>query len=227
MNLLTALFAATGAGLLGSPHCVGMCGPFAAAHPGAAGTAAWHAGRLTTYAALGAVAGAFGAVIPGPWWVTTSLSVALLVWSSAVLAGVVSPGHLAIPGVGRLGAITARRGDVVGRFLFGLVNGLLPCGLVTSALAMSVSMGSLAVGVAAMVAFGVGTVPLLAAVGAGAGRSLRVHPWVRRAVAAVVLISGLHAVVTRSTATAGHCHDAASSAADLAQGDAAAAAAAR
>ena len=52
------LIGAAIASLVGTPHCLGMCGGFAAASAGSpAHLAAWHAGRLSTYAALGAVAG--------------------------------------------------------------------------------------------------------------------------------------------------------------------------
>ncbi|MGY8799350.1 MAG: hypothetical protein ACKVG4_11285 [Longimicrobiales bacterium] len=47
-----------------------MCGPFALPSRGRAShTAAWHSGKLMTYELLGAAAGAFGAVFPGPTWV--------------------------------------------------------------------------------------------------------------------------------------------------------------
>ncbi|HMV67540.1 MAG TPA: sulfite exporter TauE/SafE family protein, partial [Myxococcota bacterium] len=46
-------------GLVSTPHCIGMCGPFAATAAGRpGGTIAWTLGRMTTYAALGAAAGA-------------------------------------------------------------------------------------------------------------------------------------------------------------------------
>ena len=49
------------AGLIGSIHCIGMCGSFAVACGGTARQSFfWHAGRLTTYMILDALAGAFG-----------------------------------------------------------------------------------------------------------------------------------------------------------------------
>ena len=54
--MLPAISAAFAAGLVGSPHCVGMCGPFAAACSGRGShTAAWHLGKSTSYAGLGAL----------------------------------------------------------------------------------------------------------------------------------------------------------------------------
>ena len=55
------LSAAFVAGLVGSPHCVGMCGGFAVlCGERVSDTLLWHLGRMTTYALLGALAGAFG-----------------------------------------------------------------------------------------------------------------------------------------------------------------------
>ena len=75
-SMSAALFGALLAGLAGSPHCVLMCGPFAAACSragGGAGVLAWHLGRITSYAGLGALAGWLGAALPGPSWLGVAL----------------------------------------------------------------------------------------------------------------------------------------------------------
>ncbi|HSM06730.1 MAG TPA: sulfite exporter TauE/SafE family protein, partial [Longimicrobiales bacterium] len=73
--MIPSLTAAALAGLVGSPHCMGMCGGFAVAcGAGRDRGLSWHAGRLATYMALGGVAGAAGAAIPGPSWVPAILS---------------------------------------------------------------------------------------------------------------------------------------------------------
>ena len=89
MLSLPLVFGAFLAGLAGSPHCVLMCGAFASAcaRP-APGLGAWHAGRLIGYGALGALAGGFGASVPGPWWLPSAVAVVLLCWFAAALAGV-------------------------------------------------------------------------------------------------------------------------------------------
>lgn len=196
--MIHALTAAALAGLMGSPHCVGMCGPFALACGERAGHhAAWHAGRLLTYALLGAAAGAAGAHVPGPPWVATLVSGTLVVWFAAALAGLAPEPRVRIPGLGRLAARAARRDDPASRFLFGMANGLLPCGLVYAALGMAVATGSALGGVAVMAAFGAATVPALAAFGLGVRRLAAPRPWLRGALAALVLVSGLWAVVQR------------------------------
>ena len=62
--MIAAIAAAAVAGLVGSPHCIGMCGGFAILCGGkVTDTALWHAGRITSYAALGALAGTFGSMV--------------------------------------------------------------------------------------------------------------------------------------------------------------------
>ena len=63
----SSLIAAFVAGLLGSVHCVGMCGAFASSCARTrGGLAAWHLGRVGTYALLGALAGSVGRLLPDP-----------------------------------------------------------------------------------------------------------------------------------------------------------------
>jgi hypothetical protein len=87
----TLLTSATIAGLMGAPHCMGMCGGFAAAMRRPAEQAAWQAGRLTTYAALGATVGALGGALPAPGWVLDVLAILFLLFFCAQLAGLIRP----------------------------------------------------------------------------------------------------------------------------------------
>jgi hypothetical protein len=174
-----------------------MCGGFAAACGGAGKGVPWHLGRLTTYAVLGALAGTFGGILPGPGWVAAVVSTGLLVWFSAALAGLVDEPALRIPGVARL-AGRAAQGDGAGpRYALGLTTGLLPCGLVYAALAIPVASGDPLVGALSMVAFGAGTVPALMATAAGVRRLSLRSLAVRRALAAGVLVLGLASVGVR------------------------------
>ncbi len=199
------------AGLVGSPHCVGMCGGFAVAcGEDRASGVAWHAGRLTTYAVLGAVAGAAGQVIPGPGWVASAVGAALLVWFAAGLAGLVRPPHVAIPGLARLSGAALARSGVGWRYALGLTTGLIPCGLVYSALAVPVAAADPGVGALAMAAFGLGTVPALALASRGLRSLLGGALWKRRVLAVAVLVAGLGAVAIRAPGTpeAPTCHTA-------------------
>jgi sulfite exporter TauE/SafE len=170
------LLAMLALGLVSSVHCVGMCGGIVAAfsmrrvipiRQARAPLAAFHAGRLVTYAVLGAVAGIAGHLLEAQVVLYVVANVAL------VLAGL----HLA--GFGPLSRLEALAAPLWRRlnpllparsgFLSGLLWGFLPCGLVYGALAAAAFAGSPSGGAAAMLAFGLGTLPLL--VGAGAALS--------------------------------------------------------
>lgn len=197
--MLSSIAAALVAGLVGSPHCAGMCGGFASACSLPRGSLAlWHAGRLTTYALLGAAAGAFGAVIPGPGWLPAALSATLLLWFSLSLARVVREPAPRAGWVGRMGAAVLGRPGRRSRFVFGLLNGFLPCGMVYVALAIPVGLAHPAWGALAMVAFGLGTVPALTLLPAALRRFAARGIWHRRAIAAAVLAAGLWSVGARS-----------------------------
>ena len=199
VGLWPALAGAALAGVMGSPHCVGMCGGFAVAtgtSPG--GMVAWTVGRLSTYAVLGAIAGTVGALLPGPGWVGTVLAGAMLLWFSARLAGVSAGPSRSLPGVFRLAGGLLARGGVMGRFAFGAVNGLLPCGLVYAALAFPVELASPVEGAVSTVAFGMGSVPALSVAVVGLRRLTGRSLWARRMVALVVLLTGLGSLALRA-----------------------------
>ena len=179
------------AGLLGSVHCVGMCGAFAAAcarAPRRASRLAPRADRLT-YALLGAARRAASVgCCPGPPGCPAALAALLLVWFALALGGARSRTPPPSPRPGprrRPGRSSARR--PAAQFLFGVVNGFLPCGLVYSALSLAVAVASPGWGALTMLAFGAGTLPALSltawACGAsssrpfGAGESSRRWCW--------------------------------------------------
>lgn len=204
------------AGLIGSPHCVAMCGGFAAAcarTPG--GAVAWHAGRLTTYAILGSVAALAGHALPGPPWVPAVVSAVLLGWFAGALAGLLPEPRLVLPGVSTTMSRLVASDAPASRFLFGMTNGLVPCGLVYAALALPVALGNVPLGALAMVLFGLGTVPALATLTAGLRRLLQHGMWPRRLLAAGMLLVGLWSIATRAgwigpgmSGTAPHRHEA-------------------
>ncbi|MDT8369760.1 MAG: sulfite exporter TauE/SafE family protein [Longimicrobiales bacterium] len=216
--MTASLIAATLAGLVGSPHCAGMCGGFAVACGSTARrSAAWHVGRLMTYAGLGALAGAFGALIPGTGGVAAIVSALLVVVFAAVLGGWLPEPRIGGRRLVRIAEGARRTEGTSGAWLFGLANGLLPCGLVWAALALPLASGSALTGALTMVAFGLGTVPVLAAVTAGA-RALTLHDLrARRLVALGVLVSGLLSIGLRAGLVPGadstHTSDAATAAA--------------
>lgn len=164
-------------GLVGSLHCAGMCGPLALALPATgqtasafiAGRAAYNLGRIVTYCVLGVVFGLIGRtlLLAGiQRWVSIGLGVALL-------AGLLTSRKLALwrqltalveQLKSRMSALLRRRSwtSLAG---LGLLNGLLPCGLVYVACAGATATGGILSGMRYMAAFGAGTVPLMLAIG--------------------------------------------------------------
>ncbi len=209
--LFPALTATFLAGLAGSPHCIGMCGGFAASCAGRDGGTAWHLGRLSTYALLGALAGAFGAILPGPTWLAPTISVVAIVGFSAALAGLIPEPKFRIPGLARLATRLSKAEGWLGRWLFGMATSALPCGLVYAALAIPMASGSWWVGSLSMVVFGMATTPALLVVTMGARRLAVRDLRVRRVFAAIVLISGLTSIGLRQgmlpdAMSGGHAH---------------------
>ena len=163
-------------GLLGGAHCVGMCGGFAVlAHGagssprGSARMAAYLSGKTVTYAVLGVVAGAAGHLVSGLAGAQTMLSVLVGVFLVVIglgAAGVVPerlPGFSSVgPWIGRLLGRIVGSGGTKAPFALGLLNGMLPCGLVYAAVAKAAATGSVTGGAAAMALFGIGTMPALA-----------------------------------------------------------------
>jgi sulfite exporter TauE/SafE len=164
-------------GLLGSLHCAAMCGPLLLALPVApgspgrfiAGRVMYQFGRVITYCLLGVVAGLVGksiALAGFQRWLSIALGVAILLGfliskKVAVSAPVV---HFVSRLKTTISALLHRRG-FVSLTLLGMLNGLLPCGLVYVALAGAISQGRLLHGMIYMALFGLGTVPTMLGIG--------------------------------------------------------------
>jgi sulfite exporter TauE/SafE len=156
----------------------------------------YHLGRITTYAGLGALAAALGSTLSRlPWLNRLSgmlLLVAALLFLGQALRRLLPRLHLLLPAaapappgfvrlIARLGG-RVDRSTRLGGLLLGLALGFLPCGFLYAALTAASASGGPGAGALAMVAFGLGTVPSLVAVGiAGQAAGRR---W-RRASAAV------------------------------------------
>jgi sulfite exporter TauE/SafE len=169
MDLWTAFLL----GLVGSLHCAGMCGPLALALPAAGNTPGafllgrlgYNAGRVITYAGLGAVFGLVGrtAALAGLQQWLSLLAGALILaglLASARLGMVAPVTHVVARLRSSLGALLRRR-SLGALLLLGLLNGLLPCGLVYVACAGAAATGEVHRAIEAMFAFGLGTVPLM------------------------------------------------------------------
>ena len=172
-------------GLAGSAHCAGMCGPLALALPtgGRSGLAllsnrvCYNAGRVTTYCLLGVLFGMIGrslALAGVQRWVSIAVGVAILIGVFMARARALTV-KFALPVSGlksALGRLLQRQG-LASQYWFGVLNGLLPCGLVYVACVGAAATGGLFSGVEYMLAFGLGTVPMMLALGL-AGQALPV-----------------------------------------------------
>lgn len=202
-------------GLLGGTHCVGMCGGIVGALSlGAPARWAMHlaynAGRILSYSAAGAIAGALGAASMG---LEGQVPVRLVLYFLANLM-LVALG-LYLIGVTRALAFSERFGQhlwrllqplskrflparsVVQAFPLGLLWGWLPCGLVYSALASSLTTASTGRGALLMLAFGLGTLPnlLLAGIVLARLNEFVRRSWVRMASGLLVLAFGLYGLL--------------------------------
>lgn len=186
-------------GLLGSAHCVGMCGPIAltiggvpvsgagvtvAAAPRLRVTLArqllYSTGRIATYVFLGATAGyaglrlsAIGASLINVQRLFATLAgVAMVLVGLSILRLLPRRRRGGANGCGLAGSMFGglmQAGGGWGPMVAGLATGFLPCGLVYAFLAKAVAEGSVASGAATMFAFGLGTVPAMVLVGCGGG----------------------------------------------------------
>lgn len=203
------------ASLLGSVHCMAMCGGFAtvaATHAGRRATLAYQGGRLLGYLGLGAAAGLLGASVDraavslvGLHHVATLLTGgALVVIGLAALA----PRRAAMvplvtlrqrPSVLGLGRRWWRaglsRGGPLGAAAIGLGSALLPCGWLWGYVLVAASTAAVLPAVAVMFALWAGSLPALLSVGAVAGW-LRRHlgPFAPRLVAALMVLMGVLAL---------------------------------
>ncbi len=167
------LYAALVLGLVGGLHCAGMCGPLALALPGrdrsgaayVLGRLAYNLGRVVTYCGLGLIFG----VVGKSFWMAgvqrwTSITLGLLLIFGLFLSRKLALSKPVVLLVQRLklamGGLLRRR-SLVALGLLGLLNGLLPCGLVYVACAGAAATGGVVSGLEYMAVFGLGTVPVM------------------------------------------------------------------
>jgi len=195
MNGELTLLAALTAGLVGSSHCVAMCGGIAAALGVSArqsGTTTakssvyvllFSLGRVTGYTLIGALAGLAGQGVAasidiGFWALITRMATGLLL----IAIGLQVAFHLRLlAAVERSGSwLWVRLAPLARRFLpprrvdhafaLGFLWGWLPCGLVYSMVLMAMLVGDWRLSALLMAAFGIGTMPAMAAMGLASSR---------------------------------------------------------
>jgi uncharacterized protein len=165
-------------GIGSSLHCLGMCGPIALILPlnrknvqtKLVGTFSYSIGRIITYGILGGIFGLIGKSFE----LMGVLQIMSIVFGILIIIGVLFPRITSR--IAPLNRSYLRFNNVIqqklGSFLklksssalfgIGLLNGLLPCGMVYTALMGSLVYGSISNGVLFMVFFGLGTLPAMA-----------------------------------------------------------------
>lgn len=227
--LWAQIFAAFTTALVGGLHCAGMCGGFVSAFQlnRPAGVSArtlaigYHAGRITSYSAAGALLGALGGavftqnVVPVQVALLAAGGLILLVLGVSMLTG--NRWMRRLEGVGQgvwkvIGPYARKvypprtRGQA---YLAGLAWGWIPCGLVYGVLPLAFVAGGAWQGVVVMVAFGVGTLPALSVVDFAASRLsasgslVAGHAWLKVVAGVVVIVFGVSGLA-HAARVAGH-----------------------
>jgi sulfite exporter TauE/SafE len=196
-------------------HCIGMCGPLISTFSLAQGRTdkrlrslapallLYHLGRVNSYAVIGLVFGLVAsaaqaagpsAQVRGALFLVSGL---LMIFLGMGLLGLVRTTQLVESS--RLGRFAAERfmeligtRNMTGRYLLGVANGFLPCGPVYAVAAAALTAPTPIHGAGTMAMFGLGTIPVLLAVGLGAGRlAPGVQRHFNRAAANLVIFVGL------------------------------------
>jgi sulfite exporter TauE/SafE len=211
------LFSAFLAGLLGSIHCIGMCGGIVGALSlGIENTQrrqrlwpfllGYNSGRLFSYSVAGILVGWLG----GQFWqfIPTEQAGKAALWVSAafmILLGLYIGGWWSLLGwLEKVGGFLWRNIEPFGRrflpvrsvpqsFLLGLIWGWLPCGLVYSLLVYALTTADPLHGGLLMLCFGLGTLPMLLFMGSAASwlEAMTKQPAVRRSAGAMIIALAL------------------------------------
>lgn len=205
MSILISAFVL---GIMGSFHCAGMCGPIAIALPlhgnsvggKIFGGSLYNLGRTLTYGIMGALFGLLGqgvallgfqqkiSVIMGSLMIISVLFPALFKnqysmsksWFSLV-------GRLKST-IGQMFSIRSFKS----LFFIGMLNGLLPCGLVYMAIAGAIGTGSATLGTLYMILFGLGTIPMMLGISlAGNLVSVAMRKRINRLIPIMVVVVGI------------------------------------
>lgn len=217
-------------GLTGSLHCLGMCGPLVLAVSSIAprgqnilfNKIIYHAGRIGAYGIIGLIFGLLGKVISlAGWqqWLSILAGAGILI---GLFAGFNAwSGHLVHRGIGwlkrRLSFFLQRKSSF--SFLsMGFLNGFLPCGLVYVAGAASAATGAVFQSMLYMLAFGLGTAPLMLSASLSGNLLQPYRLKIRKTIPAVLFLIGVLLIIRGlslgipylspdlTNATDGHAH---------------------
>jgi sulfite exporter TauE/SafE len=170
-------------GLLGSVHCIGMCGPLMMALPISHRTNLqkivalflYHAGKILSYSILGILLGLFGSQFPVFGFqrnISIVLGVTMLLYVLYVF--VLKPRHIQWWPLSSVYNLIVKKlsklfksNSIFSFLMIGMLNGFLPCGMIYLALSSSLATQNILHGGLLMAFFGLGTVPALMMVAIG------------------------------------------------------------
>ena len=205
---MAILFSALILGLMGSFHCVGMCGPIAIALPLHGNTipqkifggTLYNLGRTITYGIMGAIFGMLGqgiqmigfqqkvSVIMGSIMIVSVLFPALFKNQYSMEKSWFSMVGKLKKSIGKMFSIRT----FSSLFFIGMLNGLLPCGLVYMAIAGAIGTGGVMEGTLYMILFGLGTIPMLLAITlAGNFLSNTIRNKINKLIPVLVIVVGI------------------------------------
>lgn len=219
------------ASLLGSLHCVGMCGPFAmlagrtmdkngsTSVASIVPTVAYSAGRLTTYVILGVVFGSLGmALNRGVSFALWQQTATFVAGGLMILVGVIALARqlgfkIQLPNVGgRLQQFLQTHFQTIVRqpplrraYLIGALTCLMPCGWLYTFAIVAAGTGSPWLGAGVMAVFWSGTVPIMVALMLGLnhiGSSLQRR--IPVAMASLVILVGVFTIAFRAPVAIGN-----------------------
>lgn len=197
-------------GLIGSLHCIGMCGPLSMLLPSnkninlkfVAARSLYQSGRILTYALLGLLIGLIGEqtlFFFSEKWLSIGLG-------TLIILGLLLNYQLKLPQFRFVNQIKSQfkrnfqKSFYGSHLVFGMLNGLLPCGMVYLALTGSFLQLNAFQGAAYMALFGLGTVPAMMSVLLGTGKLKailqshyqRIIPITYALMAVLLIYRGLH-----------------------------------
>ena len=202
------LYSAFILGILGSFHCIGMCGPIAFMLPVSRNNKVlklfqiflYHFGRLLSYSIIGLAFGLIGKSL-NIFGIQQQLSIgigALMILVILLPSKKLQKYNFSQPLYRLVGRVKSSLGAALKKrtpdtfFTIGFLNGFLPCGLVYMAVFGAVAAGGIATGSLYMLLFGVGTIPLMTTAVYFSGLlSGRIRQKVQRLIPTFVIVIGL------------------------------------
>jgi uncharacterized protein len=195
-------------GLLGSGHCLGMCGGLVTSFFMRLGAKGWwpyltyHLARIGIYAVVGLISAAIGMVLVssgqiGKW----QGALQILAGSIVILLGLdllgVSPfrnrwGFAPLLWLRQQFASAVQRGPVLGALIGGAINGLMPCSMTMAMAVKATTAPSIIEGGLLMLAFGAGTLPSMLSASFLFGRlGPKFRGWLLKGAAIFVIALGI------------------------------------